>query len=28
MDFCSATDGWTLNADAAKLFGIANHSQD
>ena len=24
MSYCSATDGWTLNGDAAELFGIAN----
>jgi ATP-dependent protease ClpP protease subunit len=24
MDTCSTTDGWTINKDAAKLFGIAN----
>jgi len=22
MDYCSNEDGWTLNADAAKAFGI------
>jgi hypothetical protein len=24
MSFCSRSDGWTINADAAKLFGITN----
>lgn len=24
MDYCSQTDGWVLNSDAANLFGLAN----
>ena len=24
MENCSSTDGWTINADAAKVFGITN----
>ena len=24
MDFCSNKSGWTLNDDAARLFGIIN----
>lgn len=25
MSYCSRSEGWTLNADAAKLFGITTH---
>jgi len=25
MSYCTATDGWTLNADGAKLFGITTN---
>ena len=28
MDFCSAKDGWALNADAAVVFGIAHENMD
>lgn len=28
MSYCSASDGWTLNKDAAQLFGITTHISD
>lgn len=27
MSSCSTTDGWTINKDAAKLFGVAHYGQ-